>query len=67
MKKLTQEQNKLILDLHSNLKEEYYNDIRDEIMKIWRERNQYYSSMQWNILRIEFSNLFLLKSYGDKL
>ena len=48
--------------LKENLKEEYYNDIRDEIMKIWRERNQYYSSMQWNILRIEFSNLF---GYGE--
>lgn len=48
--------------LKENLEEEYYNDIRDNIMKIWRERNQYYSSMQWNILRIEFSNLF---GYGE--
>ena len=49
--------------LKENLDEKYYDDIRDEIMKIWRDRNQYYSSMQWSIKKISFSNLF---GYGEK-
>ena len=48
--------------LKEKIDKEYYNDIRDDIMKIWRERNQYYSSMQWSILSISFSNLF---GYGE--
>lgn len=48
--------------LKEKIDKEYYNDIRNDIMKIWRERNQYYSSMQWSILSISFSNLF---GYGE--
>ena len=48
--------------LKENITEEYYSEIRDSIMKIWRDRNQYYSSIQWNIICIQFSNLF---GYGE--
>lgn len=51
-------ENKLIEEyIKNNTDEEYYDSILYQVMNYWREQKSY-SNLKWDIISIEFSNLF---------